>query len=187
MSLSVMLLAQLHPPPGPAYDPADRGLPPAHPARHRCRAFAAVPRGRRRRAAAIAASYTRRLKPGFPFAPARFARTLPGGIRSPPRDVHRTECAAPVRTSRPADSFGPWRTEVCDCGTGRRPCRVVVWKNPAPSCDAPLKSGLTGMPVSAAAAMKAAERGRRVPDRKPVAGRRYRGNHRRRVAWSSAF
>src|SRR5712692_6463164 len=40
-----------------------------------------------------------------------------------------------------------------------RPRRVVVWKNPAPSCEAPLKSGLTGMPVSAAAAMKAAERG----------------------------
>src|ERR1700730_585562 len=39
------------------------------------------------------------------------------------------------------------------------PYRVVVWKNPAPSWVAPLKSEFFGMPVSAAAAMKAAESG----------------------------
>ena len=41
----------------------------------------------------------------------------------------------------------------------RRPRRVVVWKNPAPSWVAPLKSGLVGMPVSAAATTKASDSG----------------------------
>ena len=59
----------------------------------------------------------------------------------------------------------------------RRPRRVVVWKNPAPSWVAPLKSGLVGMPVSAAATTKASDSGSVMP---PV-------GHRQRAAGAVIF
>ena len=126
----------------------------------RCRAASANPPARRPRAAAVAANYTRRWRPEFPCAPARCAGGLPACIRQPGRDALRTRCAAPAPRSRHGGCGGSWpgadrRKRVL----ARRPLRVVVWKNPAPSCVAPLKSGLVGIPASAAATTKASDSG----------------------------
>ena len=88
--------------------------------------------------------------------------------------------------SRPADCRGP--SPAADrryALLARRPRRVVVWKKPAPSCVAPLKSGLTGMPVSAAASTKASDSGSALPPvRHRRAARRRRDIRRRRAAGS---
>ena len=83
------------------------------------------------------------------------------------RDRGDREDDLPVRErpAQPAQVRAQRRVEAAlrhPVEAARRPRRVVVWKNPAPSCLAPLKSGLKGMPASPAAFTKASDNSSRA-------------------------
>jgi len=107
---------------------------------------------RRRRVAAIAGNYKHPLDTRISLrarAMRKGAVLLLYSTARARRPRHQALCSAPVSTRRLAALLG--RTQIGNSAAGAPARRVVLWKKPAPSWLAPLKSGLKGMPSRTAA------------------------------------